>query len=161
MKSIGKRGLGAIAAVSVLALMALPGLATAHGGGAQEGTALEPCPMATGSQSMMGPGMGQGMMGHGSGQGMMGPGMGQGMMGPDTMGPGHGMRVVSKADISTDDVRHFLEDHLAMHGNERLKVGEVTEADDDSIVADIVTLEDSLVQRFKVDRHSGRMQRTE
>jgi hypothetical protein len=114
---------------------------------------------------MMGPGMmGPGMMG----QGMMGRGiMGPGMMDPGMKGPGfdrdrgHGMRVVPRADLSTDDVRHFFEDRLAMHGNKRLKVGEVTEADDDTILADIVTLEDSLVQRFKVDRHTGRMQRTE
>ncbi len=103
--------------------------------------------------------MGSGMMGHG----MMGLGMmGHGMMGPGSdRDRGHGMRVVPGADLSTDDVRHFFEDRLAMHGNKRLKVGEVTEGADDSIVADIVTLEDSLVQRFKVDRHTGRVQRTE
>ncbi len=118
---------------------------------------------------MMGPGMAPGMMGPGKmgpgmgGHAMMGPGKGaQGIMGPGFgIGRGHGMRVVPRADLSTDDVRHFFEDRLAMHGNKRLKVGEVAEADDDSIVADIVTLDDSLVHRFKVDRHTGRMQRTE
>jgi hypothetical protein len=181
MKPIGKRGLGVLAAVSALALVAMPGLANAHGGGGQAGAAMQPahmtqgqgggwsgqpCPMGTGYRGRMGPGMGQGTMGPGMGHGMMGPGRGQGM-GPGMMGPGygsdrgHGMRVVPRADLSTDDVRHFFADRLAMHGNKRLKVGEVKEADDDSIVADIVTLDDSLVQRFKVDRHTGRVQRTE
>ncbi len=173
MKRIGKRGLGALAAVSALALMAMPGLANAHGAGQAGGTMQpahmtqgqsgaasgQPCPMAGAYQDKSR----HGKMGRGMGSGMMG----QGMMGPGMMAPGadtdrgHGMRVVAKADLSTDGVRHFFEDRLAMHGNKRLKVGEVTEGEDDSIVADIVTLEDSLVQRFKVDRHTGRVQRTE
>ena len=174
MKRIGKRRLGAIAAVSALALVAMPGLANAHGGGGQAGTALQPahmtqgqsgaasgqpCPMAGAYQDKSG----HGKMGRGMGSGMMG----QGMMGPGMMGPGsgmdrgHGLRVVPTADLSTDDVRHFFEDRLAMRGNKRLKVGEVKEGEDDTIVADIVTLEDSLVQRFKVNRHTGRVQRTE
>ncbi len=169
MKRIGKRGLGAIAAVGALALVAMPGLASAHGGGGPAAAALQPAHMTegqSGARSGQPCPMGtayQGMMGHGTGHGMMGPGMmGPGMMGTGHgMDRGHGMRVVPRADLSIDDVRHFFEDRLAMHGNKRLKVGEVTEADDDSIVADIVTLEDSLVQRFKVDRHTGRMQRTE
>jgi hypothetical protein len=110
-------------------------------------------------QDMMGQGMrGQGMMGHGMrGHGMMGHGMGgQGMM-----DPGAGARVVPVRHLSSDDVRHFLEHRLARHGNKRLKVGEVKELDDDAILAEIVTLDDSLVRRFKVDRHSGRMQDAE
>jgi len=188
MKSNRKRGLGAIAAVSALALLAMPGLASAHGGRGQAGMALQPahmtqgqggawsgqpCPMGAAYQGMMGHGMNQGMMGPGTGQGMMGQGMmapgpgGQSLMGPGMMGPGygwdrgHGMRVTPRVDLSIDDVRHFFADRLAMHGNKRLKVGEIKVADDDSIVADIVTLDDSLVQRFTVDRHSGRVQRTE
>jgi len=39
--------------------------------------------------------------------------------------------------------------------NPRLKVGEVKEKDADTITADIVTLDNSLVQRFIVDRHTG------
>ena len=45
--------------------------------------------------------------------------------------------------------------------NKRLKVGEVKEADDDTIVAEIVTQDGSLVQRLKVDRHTGQMQQVE
>jgi len=103
---------------------------------------------------MMGPGtgmrpgmMGSGMMGHGYG-------MGRGMR----PGQGFGGRIVPWKDLSTDDVRHTLEHRLEWRGNKRLKVGEVKQADDDTIIADIVTQENSLVQRFKVDRHTGRMQ---
>ncbi len=105
-----------------------------------------------------GHGMGSAMMGHGQhmgpGHGMVPPTGHQGMM-------GHGMRVTPKQNLTTDDVRHFFEDRLARHGNERLKIGEVKQADDDSITADIVTTDNSLVRRFKVDRHTGRMQAVE
>ena len=74
------------------------------------------------------------------------------------MGHGFGARVVPSRHLSIDDVRHFLEHRLARRGNKRLKLGEVKEQDGDSIVADIVTVDDSLVQRLKVDRHTGVMQ---
>jgi hypothetical protein len=129
---------------------------------------------------MMGPGYGMmgpgyGMMG--PGYGMMGPGYGMmgpgyGMMGPGygMMGPGYGMMPGQGmmgfvgpsrqgADLSTDDVRTTLERWLAWQGNPHLKVGDVKEESADVIVADLVTQEGSLVDRFKIDRHSGLMQR--
>lgn len=124
---------------------------------------------------MMGPGMmGQGMMGYGMpGPGMMGPGpMGYGMAAPGMMGPGMmapgfggwqgygGNRSVDR-DLSADDVRAQLERSLQWHGNKNVKLGDVTEADDDTIVADIVTQDGSLVQRFRVDRHTGQWQQAE
>ena len=94
--------------------------------------------------------MDHGMMGHGS---MMGHGMWGGGYGH---GPGHGISAIQPdKDLSADDVRGQLERSLKWHGNKRLKVGEVKEIDDDTVVAEIVTLEDSLVQRLKIDRHSG------
>ena len=107
------------------------------------------------------------MMGGGvMGPGMMGPGMmpmmqqmHRGTKGQGMMGPGHGSRVVPQQDLSSDDVRHFLEHRLAMQGNARLKVGEINEKDDDTVVADIVTTAGSLVDRFEVDRHTGQMKR--
>ncbi len=174
MKQIDRK-ITAVSALAALALVAMPSLASAHGGG--EGAAApsqsahmspgpsdmrghESCPMETTARGMTGRHMGgSGMMG----SGMMGQGKGaQGMMGHGSaMDRGHGMKVVPSVHLSTDDVRHFLDHRLAMHGNQRLKVGEVKEGDDDTIVADIVTLDDSLVQRFEVDRHSGRMKRVE
>lgn len=129
-------------------------------------------PGAMGQGYRMGPGMmggGHGMMGGGRGMGpgmtgqdcpmasaMMGQGqhMGTGMM-------GHGMRVVPQQDLTIDDVRHFFEDRLTRHGNKRLKIGEVKQADDDTITADIVTADNSLVRSFKIDRHTGRVQAVE
>jgi hypothetical protein len=133
-----------------------------------------PCPMGMmgsgmGGQGMMGSGMGgQSMMGSGmGGQSMMGSGMGgQSMMGSGMgsqgmMGPSFGNQVVLRKDLAADDVRHFLEHRLEMLGNKRLQVGEVKEADEDEIVADITTVDGSLVQRLKVDRHTGQMQHVE
>jgi hypothetical protein len=138
------------------------------------------------AQETMGHGtMGHGMMGHGMmaqgtmGHGSMGHGsMGHGMMAQETMGHGmmgHGMwgggyghgsadgksAIQPDQDLSVDDVRARIERSLKWHGNERLKVGEVKVLDDDTIVAEIVTLDDSLVDRLEVNRHSGSMRRTE
>ncbi len=130
-----------------------------------------PCPgmradvgpgMMMGHGSMMGHGMmrGHGMMDHGMmGHGVMGHGsmMGHGMWGGGYgHGPGYGKSVIQPdKDLSAGGVRGRLERSLKWHGNKRLKVGEVKEIDDDTVVAEIVTLEDSLVQRLKIDRHSG------
>ncbi|MEQ8356296.1 MAG: hypothetical protein RH942_12215 [Kiloniellaceae bacterium] len=148
----------------------------AHMGQKQGGqNSGQPCPMGmngsgmmapgAGTQGMMTPGAGsQGMMGSGMmGSGMMTPGAGpQGMMGPGfDNGPGLGEQVVPSKDLTADDVRHFLEHRLEMHGNKRLKVGEVKAADEDKITADITTVDGSLVQRLEVDRHSGRMNHIE
>ena len=164
----------AAAGIALIVLQTAPSLAdmdAAHGKSAGN---VQPVQMSQGQgaetkqqhghMGMMGPGMmGPGMMGAGMmGPGMMGPGMmGPGMMGPGMMGPGCGSRVVSNQDLSTDDVRHFFEHRLEWHGNKRLKLGEVTEADDDTIVAEITTVDGSLVQRVQVDRHTGQMKQVD
>jgi len=112
--------------------------------------------------------MGPGMMGQGycMGPGMMGPGYGYGQgygMGPGMMGQGYGMgsATMPEKDLSADDVRARLDRSLSWHGNKRIKVGEVKDVDDDTISADIVTQDGSLVQRFMVNRHTGQMQQIE
>lgn len=187
MKQYRKSTVAAIAGLGALTLLAAPVFAAgdhsaetakapvqfAHmsQGGAQTG---QPC-----SPGMMGPGygMGPGMGGHGMmgsrmmgskmmGPGMMGPGTGY-MMGPGSgmsygmMRPGSGGQVVPGTDLSADDVRHFLEHRLEWHGNKRVKLGDVKETDDSTIVAEIVTVDGSLVQRLKIDRHTGAMQQAE
>jgi hypothetical protein len=114
-----------------------------------------------------GHGMDPGMMGQGMhpGMGQMGPGMmGQtpgmmGQMGPGMTGPGmmgmHGFRVVPMMHLSTDDVRQFLQRHISAHGLTRLQVGEVTQTDDETITADIVTREGSLALRLEIDAYTG------
>jgi hypothetical protein len=95
-----------------------------------------------------------GMMGPGSG--MMGPGM---LMGPGMMGPGmmgwYG-QPQANLNLSVDDVRGSLERSIAMMGNPRLKPGRVVATNDDSITAEIVTVDkEAIVQRFAVNRHTG------
>lgn len=128
----------------------------------------ENLPMRGGDQGRMGPGggMGQRMMMPGGelGQGMMGPGgvMGRGMMMPrGGRDHGFGKPITPMTHLSVEDVRHALEHRLEWHGNKRLKIGNVKIDDDDMIVVEIVTLDDSLVRRLKVDRHTGRVQRVE
>lgn len=136
----------------------------------------------TGPQGMMGSGMMGRMAGQGMAQGGMTPGMmgmspGQmsmmgggmampgGMMtgmdrGHGAMGPGFGV-VQPSQHLSVDDVRHHFEHRLAWMGNPRLKLGEVTEADENAIVAEIVTVDGSVVDRLSIDRHTGMIQRAE
>ncbi len=117
-----------------------------------------------GEGGMMGQGYGeQGMTGYRFGHGgMMGPGQGYGhggMMGPGMMGQGGftGMAAPLAEDLSSDGVRHMMEHRVARTGNPNLKVGEIVEQDEDTITADVVTQDDSLVRRFMVDRHTGMM----
>ena len=70
-------------------------------------------------------------------------------------GPGYGPRPYHgprDLQLSVDDVRTYLERRIR---NPNLKVGDVTEKDDDTIIADVVTKDNSLVRRFEVNRHSG------
>ena len=96
---------------------------------------------------------------------MAGPGMwgGPGMIGgngPGVKGPGWntGWRDLK---LSTDDVKNYFDRWLAWQGNPRLKIGDVKEKDADTVVIDIVTKDNSLVQRFVVNRHSGYFQPSE
>lgn len=104
-------------------------------------------PRAAGPGVSMGPGMMGGPLWSGYGSGVMRP------FGPDD-GPAWsgGWRDLN---LSADNVKTQLERWLAWAGNARLKLGEVKEKDADTIVADIVTKDNSLVQRFVVNRHSG------
>ena len=119
-------------------------------------------------QPMMGscPMMGQskqGMVGRGMGPGMMHGGMGPGMVQEGGMAPGvmqggmaalFGSHVTPMMNLSAEEVRGYLGAQLDRLDNKRLKVGDI-KADDGSITADIVTVDNSLVQRLKVDRHTG------
>jgi hypothetical protein len=103
------------------------------------------CPMMSG---MMGSGQ-QGMMG----QGMRGPGMMQGGMRPG-MGGLFGSRVTPMMNLSVEDVRGYLAVRLDRLNNKRLKIGDI-KSNDGTFTADIITIDNSLVQRLKVDRHTG------
>ncbi len=133
---------------------------------------------------MMGPGMARGMMGSqmpmagsmpmqqgmmmcpmmatmmGQQSGMMGPGMMGGMMGQGGSAMGLGVITPSRR-VSADDVRDHFDRLLQAQGNPRVKLGAVKDADKDAIIAEIVTADGSLVDRFSVDRRSGVMQRAQ
>ena len=107
-------------------------------------------------QGMMRGGMmGRDMMHCGAGE-MMGPMMGRMMQERMSVGMGglFGSRVVPKMNLSVDDVRTYLTAQIDRFGNKRLKVGNVN-ADGGSIAAEVVTVDNSLVQRMKVDRSTG------
>ena len=76
----------------------------------------------------------------------------------DGAGMEHGWRDLN---LSTDNVKNYFDRWLAWQGNPRLKVGDVKEKDADTIVIDIVTKDNSLVQRFVVNRHHGYFQPSE
>jgi len=130
---------------------------------------MQGCPM--GGPQMMSPGMmGPGYAGDRDDmpmmrQGMPGPGMpGPGMGGPDmggqgmgSQGMGGGMMMQPSAVVSTDDVTRMLERRLAWQGNPHVKLGKVAEKNADTIVAEIVTQDGSLVERLEVDRRNGWM----
>jgi len=90
---------------------------------------------------------------------MAGPGM-WGGYGPGIM-RGYGPGIMSQGwnttnlNLSTDDVKNYLDRRIVWEGNPRLKVGDVKEKDADTIVADIVTKDNSLVQRFVINRRNG------
>ena len=107
-----------------------------------------------------GQGMGQCMMHSGMGSGMMGQNMGRGMMQGGSrsgMGALFGSRVTPVMNLSPEDVRGYLGLQLQRLNNKRLKIGDL-KSDDGTITADIVTVDNSLVQRLKIDRHTGAIQ---
>jgi len=95
-----------------------------------------------------GPGMMQGQMGQGYGPGMM-----QGNRGGANCPNGQAQTLATP--LTVDDVRANLERHLQWRGNDRLKVGAVTEKDDKTIAAEIVTVDDSLVRKIEIDKTTG------
>jgi hypothetical protein len=131
---------------------------------------------AAAERRRMGPGMKPGMMDdedrkmdpemmmrmkrmHGDRMGRMGPGMRGGMIGGQGMMGGMCAMMMAQGDkdLSADQVRAILEGQIAWTGNKRLKVGAVEQKDEETYVADIVTVDDSLVQQVQVDRNTGAM----
>lgn len=95
-------------------------------------------------------------------KGMRGPGQrpGKHMRGGDfsslalAMGPRN-----RDLDLTVEQARTLAESRLILAGNDRLKVGSVEALDDDTIIVEILTVDDSLVVRREIDRDSGRIQR--
>lgn len=59
-------------------------------------------------------------------------------------------------DLSVDQVRDIVEGRIASMGDTNLKVGGVTESANDTVLVDIVTKDDSLVQTVEISTRTGR-----
>jgi len=99
-------------------------------------------------------GMGTGMMGggYGMGQVMMGPGYGSE---PSRQFPNGGQQQPQQP-IDKAQARSMVENYLQSTGNPNLKLGKLTD-DGSSFEADIVTKNNSLVDKILVDKNSGAM----
>jgi hypothetical protein len=106
---------------------------------------------------MMGPGYGPG---YGMGPGMMGPGYGPGYgMGPGMMGPGYGGPYgyqQPQKPLEEKDVKPMLENYLKSARNPNLKLGKIQDKGN-YFEADIVTKDNSLVDKIDVDKNTGWM----
>ena len=117
----------------------------------------------TGFAFAYGPGYGGG---YGGGYGMMGPGWGHGYMHGYGMGPGPGYGAGyhpcwaynnpqgTGEKITKDSAKTILENRLAYWGNPNLKIGKITEKDN-YFEGEIVTKDNSLVQKVQIDKNTG------
>lgn len=118
------------------------------------GAGADPSAMMMGRGMTMCPMMMQGMMG-GAGMGM-GPGAMMGSMAPGgMMGGGMGMTAGVSREMTPELVREWLTQRLAGHGGARVTIGDITTADDGSIVAEIVTVDGSLIHKLAFNRYPG------
>ena len=58
-------------------------------------------------------------------------------------------------NLTAEEAKTLVEARLIMKGNDRLKVGQVTESDQKTYLVDIVTVDNSLVRQIEVDRENG------
>lgn len=117
------------------------------------------CPRGGQQMGWQGHGMGSGMMGrgmwghgYGRGPGMMGRGYGQG---PE-YGPQYPQYPQSQRPMEEKDARAILEDYLSSMRNPNLKLGEIKDQGN-AFEAEILTKENSLVDRVMVDKNTGSM----
>lgn len=58
-------------------------------------------------------------------------------------------------NLTIEEAKTLVEARLIMKGNDRLKVGQVAESDQETYLVDIVTVDNSLVRQIEVDRDNG------
>ncbi len=148
-------------ALVALAVILILGVAIAYAQnpgmmGGQQGWYCPYCGQWMGHGMMGGGMMGRGMMG---GCGMMG---GQGMMGPGMMAPGYGQQyqqpqyMQTQKPLEEKDAKGILENYLANMKNPNLKLGKIKDAGN-TFEAEIVTKDNSLVDKIVVDKMTGWM----
>ncbi len=94
--------------------------------------------------------MGSGMMG----SGMMGQGMGHGMMGQDHERQHGSQDRQLQKPLDKKDARALLENYLKSMKNPNLKLGTIKDVGP-AFEAEILTIEDSLVDKIVVDKNTG------
>jgi len=77
------------------------------------------------------------------------------------MSPEMGAHGYLDRDLSAADVKEILEHRLFHQGNKRLRVGEVEVKDENTVLAEIETVDGSLVERLEANRHTGWIYSTE
>ncbi len=83
--------------------------------------------------------------------GVMNPGMGS--------GPCGNVRADIDRDLNVKDITEMLQLRLDHWGNDRIKLGKVVRQDEDTIIAEIVTQDGSLVDKLAIDRDTGSQRR--
>jgi hypothetical protein len=58
-------------------------------------------------------------------------------------------------NLTVAQVREFYDSRIKFHNNDRVKLGNVVEKDADTISVEIVTVDNSLINKFDIDRHTG------
>jgi len=91
--------------------------------------------------------------------GAVAPGYGPGMRGGRHGGWGSYAAPVAPwaadGNVTVDEIKQLLTWQMQRRNNPNLKLGKVEAKDDATIVAEIVTKDDSLVSRIEVDRKTG------
>ena len=67
----------------------------------------------------------------------------------------HGPKHKRDLNLTAEKVKILVSARLIMHGNDRLKVGNVVETEDDTFIVDIVTVDNSLVRQIEIDKTKG------
>jgi hypothetical protein len=108
--------------------------------------------------NMMGPGMmGGGMMGRGMGPGMMGGGMMGRGMGRGMMSPGNEPQYQQPRNpMEEEDAKVILQNYLQSMRNPNLKLGKIKDMGN-AFEAEILTKDNSLVDKILVDKNTGSM----
>jgi hypothetical protein len=128
---------------------AMPGMMGMSGMGQygmMPGDMMAMCPMMPGMMQ------GRGMMGRGAMPGAFG-GHGNWFYGL----PGAGQ----SAETTPETARAWLERQLEHHDNPRLRIGSVERQEDGTVIAEIETVDGSLVQRLVFNRYPGFVRRAE
>ena len=68
---------------------------------------------------------------------------------------GKGFMAERETPLTMEEAKTLVSARLIMKGNEHLKVGQVTEKEDDKFLVQIVTKDNSLVREITIDRKTG------